>query len=209
MARRRSATGMSHPRPGARASLGAKYGVARASQCFLRMAVVLTLAGSSSACLVSGPPEPEPVQQMPAFLDLANAFPAVTRVITLDRRDPSPLLTFTVPVRSEDPPGDDLFAYLITDYGQANADVADSVTIPASTYADESRSIGVTWTYQRPSAGCYPLTLFVIHSSSYRQVGTIPQVREGHEWDVALATWSVALSDANQVATCPAIGGAP
>jgi len=174
--------------------------LARASHLQGLLALTMTLAG----CLA--PPAedfPEP-EQTPPFLDLLQADPPITEVVSVASRDQKP---FAIPVRSEDR-GERLWGGLHLDF-KLETEVRVEITPPEepSTLDDTRRSLTFTWNVVA-TPGCHQLALLVTHERNFdfETWKPKPEVSQG---DVAIATWWVLVDGQPESPTdCPA-GTAP
>ncbi len=160
----------------------------------------------STGCIVADPPQyRDPVQTRPV-LDTASAVPLAAQVLVVDS-DKKVGVNFTVPVRSEDA-GETLFARFVLDYGAASEDTLLPQKIPASTYADTSRSAKYTgWVPKANLKDCHVITLIVAHESTFtnRNFELLDPMKSGQ--DAAFLNWWVnidpALDAIQTLKNCP------
>jgi hypothetical protein len=142
----------------------------------------------STACIVADPPEyRDPVQTRPV-LDTASASP-VTRNVLSAYTNATSGIPFTVPVRSEDA-GENLLARFVLDYESTAEETLLSQRIPASTYADTSRSANLPpWIPKASLKDCHIITLIVAHESTFTN-GNINQLdKVKAREDAAFMSW--------------------
>lgn len=137
---------------------GRFLGLARLS---LGLASISMLPG----CLVDDPPPLVAAKKTAPFLDNNKAMPGLDQLLVTNSGE---IVTFTVPVKSEDA-GDPLFAILLFDYTPDSdmIEQAGSVPMPASTFDDTERVLTIPVTVRpdiRP--GCHRYTLRVTHQSN-------------------------------------------
>lgn len=161
----------------------------------------------AGGCVVSDPPEYGRADQTPPLLNLVDAAPSITQILVVE---PGDRVDFNVPVRSEDPPGDELFAQLFLDYTLSTEEFQRFARVQPSTFSDTDRAIVMQWNVPNGAAGCRQLTLVVTHASNLNAAN-----RPDSSEDTAIATWWVNIDDdsdtPNTLASCPTIsaGGAP
>lgn len=192
----RSATRLSwlaSPRP---RRLGRFWGLARLS---LGVASISMLSG----CLVDDPPPLVAPKKTKPFLDNSNIHPGVDQLIVTNSGE---LVTFTIPVKSEDA-GDPLFAILLFDYTPDSdmVEQAGSVPMPASTFDDTNRVVSIPVSV-RPgiTPGCHRYTLRVTHQSNLVKGHSDRVINKA---DLAEAFWlaniNVPPENAGQLVNCP------
>jgi hypothetical protein len=122
-------------------------------------ALLLTML---SGCLVDDPPPFIAPQQTPPRLDYTKASPGLDQILVASYPD---LITFEVPVTSEDA-GDELSAALFLDFdGVDGLPISPGGHLPPSTLADTSpRVLRLKWKVLKLiEPGCHRITLRVTH----------------------------------------------
>jgi hypothetical protein len=182
----------------------------RPGACPLAFASLL-VGWVASGCLVPDPPSTSAAEKTPPVLILAEANPPVYQILQLAKDDPTPQITFDVPVRSEDA-GDPLRATLYLNWnvpGTPVNNVVDRNTIQPSTFSDTSRIVWGDWDYGNQPAGCKQIVLLVTHASNY-DATDFPELY-ANPADTAMATWFINLGDVptgkNALSGCPSSSG--
>lgn len=137
----------------------------------LRTAQILPLLGAalgSAGCLVSDPPKYEEPGLTPPFLDLVGTDPLPGRIIQREQGT-NPVISFKVPVRSEDN-GENLWFSLYRNFSFSpnSLPVVANRRLPPGTFDETDRSISFDWTIDSSVyLGCHQLTLLVSHESTW------------------------------------------
>jgi hypothetical protein len=185
--------------------IGKAAALSRLARVSLLGSTLMLLATSS--CIVADPPEYQnPVQTRPV-LDVYQANPRTSRVLVVNTSDQVPI---SVPVRSEDA-GEDLSAHFYVDYGIVgpNGLPQNSQTIAASTYADTTREVTLTWKVPMlDKGGCHLLTLIVAHRTSFLKSDNDILDPAKADTDAAIINWwlNVNATSASTLVDCPTVG---
>lgn len=171
----------------------------------------LALAGLSSGCIVSEPPEYDPPERSPIVLDLVNAQPIVTRVIVVPHSPGRPVARdFSIPLRSEDPPGDRVMWALHVNYTLPQGRPIRRNNVPPGTFEQEKRSIAFTLVpadYNNFTPGCNQLTLVVGHREFWSDDLAAPDPATAPLGYAAFAVWYLNMqpepSQVNNLLNCP------
>lgn len=168
------------------------------ARCWL-MAVIPTM--TLTGCVLPEPPDFER-RSTPPFLWAPS--PATTKVLIYQGNE---IRQFNALVRSEDPPGDDLWGFLFLNYRIAGLEERQPGTalVEAATLSDSPRLIDIGWRVPvRTPGACEQLSLVVSHRSNF--AGDLP-VRDD---DVAILTWWVDINATDEtLGQCPhGAGGA-
>lgn len=183
--------------------LGAHFsGTFRQFRGLARLSLVGLAFSMLSGCLVDDPPPFTPPQQTPPRLDYRKALPGLDQVIV---RSFPELITFEVPVTSEDA-GEALTAALLLDFdGVDGQPLTPGSFLPASTLADTNRRVlSLPWRVSNQiEPGCHRITLRVTHVGNTRT--TIFDLIDQN--DVAEAYWfaniNVTPENAGSLMNCP------
>lgn len=159
------------------------------------------------ACLVDDPPPLVAAKKTAPFLDNSKATPGLDQLLVTNSGE---LVTFTIPVKSEDA-GDPLWAILLLDY-TPNSDVVEPAgppaPLPASTFDDTNRVVSIPVSV-RPgiTPGCHRYTLRVTHQSNLVKGHSDRVINKA---DLAEAFWlaniNVPPENAGQLVNCPSGG---
>ena len=159
---------------------------------------------ASQGCIVADPPEYREAVQTRPLLDVYEASPATTNIVTWSTTNPP--IPFTIPVVSEDA-GQNLRACAFTEYGLGPAleRLVNAQTVPAST-SDQSRLITFSW---RPdvSNGCHIFTIIVAHEASFQAGDNIHLDAKTAGGDAAIVSWWAQINPdktmPNTLTNCP------
>jgi hypothetical protein len=167
-----------------------------------RLSLGAVLLSMLSGCLIDDPPPFIAPRQTPPRLDYTKAFPGLDQVLVASSPD---LITFEVPVTSEDA-GDGLSAALFLDFdGVDGLPISPGGYLPPSTLADTSpRVLRLKWkVIKQIEPGCHRITLRVTH------VGNIGATNADvlDKADLAEAYWfaniNVTPENAGSLVKCP------
>ncbi len=188
-------SGMSWRRTRERAPLRGSQGSARVACSSL----VVSIAMSTSGCLITSTPQFDEPQQTRPFLLGQSAIPSLSKTVVIDKQSSS-IVEFSADVVSQDAPNDEVRCLLLLDYGFPNSGLPYRFVI----YAADVPPGSLNQTAPRRckvllnvlglplETGCHNATLLVTHA--LKQETQCPEKED----DYSLITWQVFFCDSSQ-----------